>query len=236
MTTTDIGPHLLGRKVQHDPANKAFPFPHRTVARPVSVTWPTSAPILSQGKLGSCEGNTAVEWLNCDVAAKNRARSTFKTRDAQGLLVESDAVAVYAKATSLDEDGTEHYPPTDCGTSAVGVAKAMKFYKAIDQYTWTFGWDHFTAAIAHQPVMLGTNWYAGMFDPARDGTVSISGEVQGGHAYLARGIDYEHKRVLCRNHWGTDWGPLKGEFWLSFATLQRLLDEQGDVLVPTLLS
>ena len=232
--TSDIGPHLLGRTVEHDPASKDFPYPKRTVAKPVSVTWPLSAPILDQGSLGSCEGNTAIEWLNSDIAVKNRKRSTFKSHDTKGFLNEIDAVQVYAKATRLDEDTTAAYPPDDTGTSAVGIAKAMKFFKAIDSYTWSFGWDHFVAAIAHQPVMLGTNWYASMFDPAKDGTVTISGENQGGHAYLARGIDYEHQRVLCRNHWTADWG-IRGEFYLSFATLQRLLSEQGDVLVPTLL-
>ena len=232
--TTIIGPHLLGRNLNHDPASRDFPVPKRTVTKPVTVFWPCPAPILDQGNLGSCEGNTAVEWLNCTPAAKNRARSTFKSHDAQGYLNETDAVQVYAKATHLDEDTTEAYPPTDCGTSALGIAKAMKFFGAIDKYEWTFSWEHFLAAIQTQPVMLGTNWYSGMFDPAKDGTVEVSGSLDGGHAYLARGVDFKNSRVLCRNHWGTDWG-LKGEFWLSFATLQRLLGEKGDVLVPTLL-
>lgn len=234
--STTIGPHLLGRTVEHPVANRAFPYPKRTVTKPVSVTWPTSAPILDQGNLGSCEGNTAIEWLNCDIAAKNLARSTFKSKKTGSkFLIESDAVAAYTKATHLDEDTTTAYPPDDCGTSAVGIAKAMQFYNAIDKYEWSFGWDHFVAAIQHQPVMLGTNWYAGMFDPDKKGYVEISGECQGGHAYLARGIDYQNQRVLCRNHWGTSWAN-KGEFWLRFPTLQRLLSEQGDVLVPTLLT
>ena len=233
--TSDIGPHLLGRTVEHDPASKDFPYPKRTVAKPVSVTWPLSAPILDQGSLGSCEGNTAIEWLNTDIAVKNRNRSTFRSHDAQGFLNEVDAVQGYSKATHLDEDKSTAYPPNDCGTSALGIAKSMQFYKAIDSYTWTFGWDHFTAAIAHQPVMLGTNWYAGMFDADKSGYVEISGDIQGGHAYLARGIDYENQRVLCRNHWGAQWGKA-GEFFLRFSTLQRLLKEQGDVLVPTLLT
>jgi hypothetical protein len=234
---TDIGPHLLGRTVEHPVANRAFPYPQRTVAKPVSVTWPTSAPILDQGNVGSCEGNTAIEWLNCDIAVKNRVRSTFQPKmTAKQFLREADAVKAYSKATELDDDGVAtKYPPSDTGTSAVGIAKAMQFYKAIDQYTWSFGWDHFVAAIQNQPVMLGTNWYSGMFNPDRKGYVEISGDVAGGHAYLARGIDYQNQRVLCRNHWGAQWG-IKGEFWLRFPTLQRLLKEQGDVLVPTLLT
>lgn len=234
---TDIGPHLLGRVVEHDPRNKNFPFPKRTITRPVSVTWPTMAPILDQGSVGSCEGHTAIGWLNCTVAAKNRARSTFRGKPiARGVMLgNSDAVTAYTKATQLDEDAGNTYPPDDTGTSAVGIAKSMQFYKAIDAYQWTFSWESFLAAIQTQPVMLGTNWYTGMFDPDKKGYVEPTGEVAGGHAYLARGIDYKNQRVLCRNHWGIKWG-VRGEFWLRFATLQQLLDEQGDVLVPALLS
>jgi hypothetical protein len=234
---TEIGPHLLGRTVEHPEANRAFAYPKRTVARPVSVTWATKAPILNQGKIGACEGYTAIEWLNCDVATRNRASSTFRPKMAAGrLLTGADAVAAYSRATELDDDGVAtRYPPDDGGTSAVGIAKAMKSYGAIDKYEWTFDWEHFTAAMAHQPVMLGTNWYSGMFDPDRKGVVEATGELQGGHAYLARGIDYQNQRVLCRNHWGARWG-VKGEFWLGFATLQRLLKEDGDVLVPGLLA
>lgn len=230
-------PFPLGRKVEHDPRSLDHPFPVRTLTKQVDRLWANSAPILNQKKLGSCEGNTAAEWTNSGINANNRqaywlkaGNTTAKTK----YLAEADAVKLYSLATQLDEDGTKtQYPPDDTGTSALGVGKAMQALGIIKTYQWSFGWAHFTAAIDQGPVMLGTDWYEGMFDPDEQGYCNISGDVAGGHAYLARGIDYEHKRVLCRNHWTKTWNPvLKGEFYLSFATLEQLLGQQGDVLVP----
>lgn len=233
--TLKIGPHLLGRKVEHDPRSRNFPFPQRTVTRLVNVTHRTIAPILNQGDVGSCEGHTAANWLNCDIAVKNRRRTSVRPFKSDRLLNDADAVKLYSKATEMDEDGTDTvYPPDDTGTSALGIARSMQFYNAIDSYQWTFSWQHFLAAIQSQPVMLGTNWYEGMFYPDTRGHVEISGPLYGGHAYLARGVDHTRQRVLCRNQWGSRWG-IRGEFYLRFSTLQRLLNEQGDVLVPAVL-
>ena len=43
---SDIGPHLLGRLKEHDPASKNYTAPVRRVARPVSVMHTCNAPIL----------------------------------------------------------------------------------------------------------------------------------------------------------------------------------------------
>lgn len=239
----DIGPHLLGRTVEHDPRNRDYPFPVRKIVKPVSRLWSCDAPILDQGDIGSCEGNTAVEWLNSGVNQSNRRAYNLKQMSLRNptldrgvgssrYLIEKDAVTMYSKATQLDDDGIPgFYPQEDTGTSAVGIAKSMKEYGAITAYQWTFGWEHFIAAIDHGPVMLGTNWTMGMFDPDRNGYVEDTGEWAGEHAYLGRGIDYKNQRVRCRNHWTSQWGA-KGDFYLRFATLQRLLADQGDVLVP----
>jgi hypothetical protein len=230
----NIGPQLLGRTVEHDPRNKDHPFPVRRLAKPVNRNWTCGAPILDQGEIGSCEGNTAAEWLNCSKNLQLRRQFWVKQNKqfASTYLYEPWAVKFYSKATALDNDDIPGvYPPEDTGTSAVGIAKSMQSFGAISSYQWTFGWDHFLAAIDQGPVMLGTNWYSGMFDPDSRGYVNISGSVDGGHAYLARSIDFQNQRVRCRNHWTSDWG-LAGEFWLKFPTLQRLLVEEGDVLVP----
>jgi hypothetical protein len=227
-----IGPHLLGRTLEHDPRSRNYAFARRTVAKPVNRLW-ASGPVLDQGEIGSCEGNTGAEWLNSALNAGNRAAFNAKLKRTKGrYLAEPDAVSLYSVATHVDDDGIDTvYPPDDTGTSAVGIAKAMKAAGAITGYQWTFGWDHFLAAIDVGPVMLGTNWYSGMFDVNKQGYVEISGDLAGGHAYLGKGIDYKNERVRCRNHWTKQWG-LAGEFYLSFKTLQRLLNEQGDVLIP----
>lgn len=237
MTSSTIGPHLLGRTVEHDPLSRNYPFPVRGIVSPVNRDWPIRSPILDQGNIGSCEGNTGAEWSSWAGAIRSRrAYWTKAGRHTNTYLTETDALRLYSRATHRDDDGEDSvYPPDDTGTSAVGIAKAMQDYGLIDGYTWTFGWAHFLAAIDRGPVMLGTNWYGGMFDPNKAGFVQPAAtdrDPDGGHAFLGRAIDYRQQRVRCRNHWTADWG-LRGEFYLSFATLQRLLSEQGDVLIPT---
>jgi hypothetical protein len=81
-------------------------------------------------------------------------------------------------------------------------------------------------------VIVGTNWYESMFYPAADGQVSITSRssIAGGHEYLIYGVEKNGAgyRFLAQNSWGTVWGN-SGRFWLSDATLSRLLSEQGDV-------
>lgn len=246
-----IGPHLLGRTLEHDPASWNYRHPARKLTKR-NVFHTLNGPHLNQMDVGSCEGNTAAEWLNCAKALKNR--QAFNTKD--GLpsthrslyLNEDDAVRLYSSATRLDDDGIPgHYPPSDTGTSGVGIAKALQQAGGLAQYNWTFSWETFLAALETQPVMLGTNWYDSMFNIDTYGYVvspKPGAQPSGGHAYLAFVLDYTHTRVGCTNHWvnndGTPWGKRIGGhdgcFWLSFPAAERLLiNEQGDSLVPVLM-
>lgn len=230
-----VGAHLLGRLVEHDEASRDYPNLMRRVVAPRSVMHTCNAPILDQGNLGSCVGNTAAEWLNCAVAVKNRARGELMTRyRSRVYLNEADAVELYSEATQRDEDDSVEYPPTDCGTSGLGVAKALKDCGFITEYRWTFSFGAFLTALQAFPVCVGINWYSGMFDPDRAGYVVPTGSVEGGHEILARGLDYSQQRVRFRNHWGADWGA-GGECWMSFDSIERLLHEDGDVMVPGLI-
>lgn len=238
-------PYPLGRNREHDPRSRNYRFGiERAGAR--SVIHRLYAPTLDQGILGSCEGNTAAEWLNCGKALRNRKAfwRTKGTGSVRSYLSEAEAVELYSDATKLDEDGiATTYPPVDGGTTGVGVAKALQSCGAITEYRWTFTWDGFLAALQKQPVMLGTNWYDSMFEVNAYGYVvapSPRANPVGGHAYLAFGVDWPKQRIACQNHWGTDWGVKiagrPGRFWLNFTLLQRLLlREQGESLVPVLL-
>lgn len=240
----------LGRNLEHDPRSRSFKHPVRRAALHQNVTHTLNMPHLDQGSIGSCEGNTAVEFLGCARAVNNRKafwQATSLNRSTR-YPTETQAVRLYSKATWLDDDGIPgRYPPTDTGTSGVGIAKAMKALGGLAQYNWTFTWDAFLAALQTQPVMLGTSWYDSMFNHDASGHViapSSSDQPVGGHAYLAYAIDWTHSRVGCTNHWanpdGTPWGIKigghNGSFWIHFPLLQHLLiNEQGDSLVPVLM-
>jgi len=68
------------------------------------------------------------------------------------------------------------------------------------------------------------------------GNIDVSGTVDGGHQYTARGIDYATKRVLFENSWGNDFGcnldGRGGLFYMTFGNVQRLISEGADMDCP----
>lgn len=219
---TEPTPHPLGRLLNHDPRSRAFPFSGRPEAAAVvkSVRWTRRAPILDQGSLGSCTGNAAAGWLGTDDAeVRGRADVT-----------EALAVDIYSDATRIDPfDG--QYPTDDTGSDGLSVCKVLKKRGLIGSYTHCFSLADVLAALQSGPVLVGTNWYDGMFNPGSRGLVEISGAVAGGHEYVAEGVDVDRQEVVFANSWGGSWGE-GGHFRLTYATLTRLLSEDGDATVP----
>lgn len=240
MTSISVGDHLLGRHVNHDPRSREFPATPRKLVQPRSKMHELRAVALNQADLGSCVGHTAAQWLNCVVTSRNRRRGMMPGRrlgvgfKQTKYLNDEDAQTLYSAATSYDEfDGK--WPPHDTGSSGLGGAKAMKKYGYIEKYTHCFDFASLVATIVEQPAMLGINWYAGMFDPDEKGVIRPTGSQCGGHEILIRGIDFTNQRFRLRNHWTPEWG-IKGDCFLSFSDMERLLSENGDVTVPNLIA
>jgi hypothetical protein len=70
-----------------------------------------------------------------------------------------------------------------------------------------------------------------------NGLISISpnASVRGGHEFLVSGCKITEQLFFADNSWGTSWGS-KGSMEISWATMERLLAEQGDCTVSTPLS
>jgi hypothetical protein len=213
-------PFPLGRKVEHDPMSRAFAFTPRHATTVVTKTWRRYGAVLDQGNLGSCTGNAMVHALNS------------KPLHVKGTTVwkQPTAVMIYSAGTALDEFSGS-YPPEDTGSSANGVCKAAINMGLITGYRWAFGFDHALETLMSGPVMIGTNWYDGMFYPNDRGFVSPSGQVAGGHEYLLVGVNTERKHLIFQNSWSDLWG-VKGRFYMSYDSLKRLLAEQGDAVIP----
>jgi len=211
--------YALGRHVEHDERSRNYLA--RRAAEPRTVLWGHHAPVLDQGSLGSCTGNALAQLINTD---------PFELSRPNGYLTEDDAIRLYSRATSLDEFPGD-YPPDDTGSSGLAVAKAGVELGYFSVYNHAFGFDHFTATLQTQPVIVGTNWYEGMFEPDNKGFVTLSGDVVGGHEYLALGVDYETYTVTFLNSWGSSWGQ-QGRFKMTFSTCNRILSEDGDVTAP----
>lgn len=210
-------PRPLGRHVEHDPASRNFAAARATKRKTV-LHKRTRAPF-DQGDLGSCTGNAMCGVLVTQPWKHSR-------------LSERTAVELYELATTLD-NAPGAYPPDDTGSSGLAVCKAAKQLEYISAYHHAFGIDHALDALVLAPVIIGISWYTSFDTPDENGVIEIAdgATVRGGHEVELLGIDVDAETVTGINSWGTGWGA-KGRFTMSWATLARLLAEQGDVTVP----
>lgn len=167
-------------------------------------------PILDQGRTSSCVGHGWRAWLD-----------GAPIRQAGG----PSALELYAAAQRMDEWPGEDY----AGSSVRGGAKALRTMGLISSYVWAF--DEPTVKrwmlSGQGGVVIGVNWYAGMFTPDHSGYLSISGALAGGHCVWLRGYNRPRDAYRVQQSWGADWGQ-QGHAWLRSADLSRLLVEDGE--------
>lgn len=211
-------PFPLGRTLWHDPKSRLYPA--RTAIRRFSVTHRHLGSVLDQGNLGSCTGNSLAQVLNTMGAHRVPSR----------LYKEADAVHFYSRGTNEDEFVGD-YPPSDEGSSGNGVCLAAWKDGVLDRYEHCFGLDHTLNTLVLRPVMIGVNWYTGMFFTDTNGFLWPSGQVEGGHEPALIGVNFKLRYVTLLNSWGKHWGR-QGRAYMTFDTLDRLLHEDGDVTVP----
>jgi hypothetical protein len=222
--------YALGRHLEptHDPASRAFPA---ETAPLKTVFHQHHGPILNQRDLGACTGFSTATALDTDPLIPAGRR----------LLNGDDAKGIYSWATHHDPyPGV--WPPTDTGSSGLAVAKAAKHLGLIGSYRHAFGLQHVLGALAARPLIVGIPWLSGMFTPGRDGVLSVTGSVEGGHEIALIGLDVENELVVVPNTWSETWGvpapecgiTTGGTCRLRWTDLGSLLAQQGDatVLVP----
>lgn len=203
------------RLVHFDERSRSFPI--RTLIRPkepVTRIWRASKVFLDQGQEGACVG---FGWTH-----------ELGSTPIRYSVDENLARKLYHEARKLDDFPGEDYE----GTSVLGGAKAATSLGFVNGYRWAFGLSDVLLALSFKgPVVLGTNWYSGMFSTDDNGLIHVEGDNEGGHCLLAHGLDTFSKRVLLRNSWGKDWG-VNGGCWISWADLDRLLHEDGEACIP----
>lgn len=210
-------PFPLGRRAEHDPRSASFAA---TATLPVtSKVWRRYGLVLDQGRLGSCTGNAAAHALNH--APLHVTGTTYH---------EPDAIRFYSEATLRDEWGDNTYPPTDEGSSGLGVSKAVLSEGLITGYQHAFDLDHALSALMAGPLIVGTDWYDDMFNPDAAGVVHPTGGVVGGHEYCLDGVAVASRMLRFQNSWSSLWG-VGGRFYLSFADFSTLLAASGDAIL-----
>lgn len=217
----------LGRVVRHDSRNRLYAW-QRSGPAPASIMWTRHGAILDQGNLGSCTGNAMAGALECDPCYGALPA-------AHPALDESLAVQVYSAAEKID--GGAGYPPEDNGSSGPSAAQAAVNMGLISGYLHCFSLADVLDALQQHPVMIGANWYSSFDQPDSTGLVAIGANatVRGGHEFLCRGVDVTSGVLYFDNSWGSGWGD-QGSFSMAYATLDRLLSEQGDATIALPLS
>jgi hypothetical protein len=239
----------LGRHIWHDPRNReydvrALMLPEEPPARQL-IIWGRQGPIFDQG---ACPVDTLVELgadptdrsIGCCTNCASFGLLNTAPYARPGQVYDMDDVLPgYHRTTQLDERAVPGvWPPTDTGSTGQHAMKVLVKAGLIQAYRWAFRLRSVLAYLAHGPVAAGTVWYDSMFAPVeRDGRpmleISPNAEVAGGHEWIIDGNDPAAKMVRMTQSWGPRWGHL-GRAWMTYGTLDRLLDERGDVVVPVL--
>lgn len=250
----------LDRLIQFDERSRDFPVSAAPALEGVgdaihSKSW-ALGPRLDQGQQGAC----ALFAYTHDACAWP-AIVRFGVARAQGWrpivpAAEAFARERYWRAQQIDPWPGGSYPgasPFYEGTSMLAGAKAMQEAGYLGEYRWVFGnVDDLLRALIHiGPVLAGTWWKSGMWEPDPQGVIHCTGSNEGGHGYLIRGVvvprngvatvHYRNGRVeeiktsvpLLRlpNSWGVDWG-IDGECLVPVDEFDALRRDQGEVLVP----
>lgn len=205
----------LGRRHAPDQRDSRFPLSALLPDEPSKRThryWGASGWWGDQGNTSRCVAFAWLHWLEDGPV----------TQPGPGPIL--DPNWLYKEAQRNDEFPGEDYD----GTSVRAGAKVLQGRSLIKEYRWAFDLPTLIQTVLEVgPVVVGTNWYQGMFSPDRDGVVRISGSLAGGHAYVINGANTKTGVARGKNSWGRDWGR-RGLFYIPFEDLERLIKENGE--------
>jgi len=216
---------VLDREIRFDEKSKNYPI--REILKSTRLrnkTW--KCPVhLDQGREGACVG---FAWAHELRAVPYEIPVTDKT-----------ARTIYYAAQQWDRWAGTDYE----GTSVLAGAKTVSSIGFMPVYRWAFGIDDVLATLSnHGPIVLGINWYTGMYFPDENGFIKPTGPIAGGHAILATGIQVRERKgfwwhniaepvVRLHNSWGAGYG-VGGDAFILASDLERLLKENGEACVP----
>jgi hypothetical protein len=185
-----------------------------------------------QGREGACVG-FAASWL---MSIFNRRRY-----DARWLWDAAKRVDEWAWTNPGDQHGTSVRAAMDVlrqhGHSRVfrGRTHPPAASEGILANRWATTVDEVRTSIASgAPVVLGCNWYTNFDTPQRNGRGhwigrGDLGRVRAGHAVCLYGASDRAQAVRVVNNWGTRYPLVQ----MPYATLERLLREQGEATLVT---
>jgi hypothetical protein len=260
----DVRPHL-GRHLVLDPRSLAYRRTYQ--GDPLHpVEWAPKLPVLDQQNLtaqnirtsdlfeavddvdalGSCTGNAAAAAVSVLHPADHLAAAGLDITDPAA--AQRWAIGLYSDATHRDEWLQWAWPTVDCGSSGLGVAKALRGRGLIDQYGHATTAEELCQLLQTGPVLMGMPWHAAFSDTGdRDGFIDaipgwLASPVEGGHEVCITALEAvalddgellpDHTVLRFRNSWGTGWGD-RGEGRMRLTTYLTLRSEI-DLVQPRL--
>jgi C1A family cysteine protease len=207
-------PFKTGRLQIEDKRDKNFtfskfkPFSSTPEAQRLSKHW-SVGPVLDQGEFPHCVAFAWKQFLQSSPFCQGKnMNESF----------------IYELAQKRDQWPGENYD----GTSVRAGAKVLQSLGFIKNYLWAKNTDDMKKWILTSgPIVVGTAWYMDMFFPNKDGYVTPTGALAGGHAYICVGYSASRNAFRFINSWGTDWGQ-KGRFWIKEEHMTKLLSKWGE--------
>jgi hypothetical protein len=207
---------ILGRVYVPDARDKNFLISNKFPIQTKSITskyWDANMWWGNQGNTPQCVGYAWAHWIADGPITHS------------GVQPPVNPTTIYGEAQKVDEWIGENY----AGTSVRGGAKYLKTSGKISSYLWAFDINTLVNTVLNVgPVVVGTNWYNGMFYPDKTGLIRITGRLAGGHAYVINGVDTRTKRFRIKNSWGKTWGQ-SGHAYISYTDMARLIRENGEI-------
>jgi hypothetical protein len=265
ITEYELHPRL-GRHMVLDERSLAYRRPYQ--GEPIKpAEWAPKVPVLDQENLltqgihtsdlfpgaddvdalGSCGGDTGTEAVSVLHDAATLLEAGLDVSDP--VAGQKWAIGLYSDATHRDQWHTVAYPSVDCGTSGLGIAKALRARGLIDQYGHATTALEFCRDLGHGGFMMGTAWPKAWFEPVTAAALLDDipdwekSPIAGGHEIYVTALedvvfdktgdlDYARTIIRLRNHWSRSWGD-NGEFRMSIALYQRMR-KQIDLIQPRL--
>lgn len=256
----------LGRHLVLDPRSLAYR--RRYTGEPIRpAEWAPKAPVLDQQNLiiqgihtsalfegvedvdglGSCTANAATCLISVLHDTDSLTAAGLDLTDARA--AEKWAIGLYSDATHRDQWLEDSWPNTDCGSSGLGVAKALRHRGLVDQYGHATTAEELCTLLQTGPVLAGLPWYSAWFSPVGPAALldDVPGwqdsPVAGGHEVCITaledvaltadgGLDYDRTILRLRNSWSSAWGDA-GHFRMSLA-LYRSIRSEVDLVQPRL--